>query len=180
MMSRTDVARNNNKPPLTATLTRTTLLHEEERARFSLFASGTEQTLRVSTVMVKLTHSEARSAGAVPPASSPLAAAAAAAVQRCHVASLAVVDTSVLAAAHLADRRRKHHLDPLPPPSSSPACGRLPVSRQSREEEDGGQKAEDLRLQHVECVSPNLCPPLLPPAPFVSTQNERLGEEGGK
>lgn len=55
--------------------------------------------------------SEAQSVGAVSPSSS--SPPHVAAVQRGHVASLAVVGTSVLAAAHLADGGREHNLEPV-------------------------------------------------------------------
>lgn len=100
---------------------------------------------------MELTDSEARSMGAVSPSSSSSSSPLTAAVQRGHVASLAVVDTSLRAAAHLADGRREHHLDPLHSvSSSSSSCGCLSISWQRREEddEDGRQKTAESRLQH--------------------------------
>lgn len=92
--------------------------------------------------------------GAVSPSSSSssaslyaAAAAAVAAVQRGHVASLAVVDAPLLAAAHLADGRREHHLDPLHAAAASPG---LSVSWQRRyeAERDERQKAAESRPRH--------------------------------
>lgn len=89
---------------------------------------------------------------AVSPSSS-FSSLTAAAVQRGHVSSLAVVDTSLLAAAHLADGRREHHLDPLhssPCSSSSSSGGCLSISWRRRDEkdEDRRQKTAESRLQH--------------------------------
>lgn len=165
---------------------------------FYLFASGElfsrhNDMKKLWMLKVELTDSEAWSMWVVSPSSS--SSLTVAAVQRRHVASLAVVCTFALAAAHLADCRRKHHLDPLQPSSSS-SCGHLPISWQRRDEKDKdrGQKAAELRLQHVECCSQSfwVCCIVQTPKPlpsnatplslslFLSSQNERLRKKGGK
>lgn len=95
---------------------------------------------------VKLTDSESWSMWTVSPPSSSSSPHFTAAVQRGHVALLAVIDASTLAAAHLADGRREHHLEPLCPSSSSSSC--LSINQMGGE---GGQEQKpELQLQHVD------------------------------
>lgn len=96
--------------------------------------------------------------GAISPSSSSFSSSSlTAAVQRGHIASLTEVDAALLVAAHLADGRREHHLDPLHASSFS-SCSRPSISWQRRDKdgEDGPQNTADSRLQHFVLRSDSL------------------------